>query len=221
MARPEPARPDPALPRALRNSLLRRDLSSPNFVAIGKLADQTHAPVQANWTQETLLLLERLAGAPFGTTAFWVSLAVALGIVLLLGWVLANFLFAAKRGILICFLGQLLPALAGGAGWVAVRVYAVPELQPGVVREWLPWGGAGLAALLGTLLLTRWILGVSELRALLSVVLTYGGVIAFFVFAGEYLPQAPEEPGSTADGPPLYESYREDPLEPLDSFNKD
>lgn len=135
------------------------------------------------WKNELVALSEEILGTTYGTTPFWISAAIAVGTMILLGWLIANFVLAAKRGIIVSFLGHSLPALAAAASWVAVVLYAVPELNAGVVRDFLPLAGAILGGFLATLLLTRFLLGISEGRCLMSVILTYA-CVAGAIFLG-------------------------------------
>lgn len=136
------------------------------------------------WNSEFRSLLETVVGAPYGTTPFWVTSGIALTCLLILGWLVTSIVFQAKRGFVITFVANLIPAAAAAAAWVAVTLYAVPELNAGPVRDYLPLGAAILGAFLGTMLLTRFLLGISEFSTIFAVVLTYVCVGASIFFAG-------------------------------------
>jgi len=136
------------------------------------------------WKDELNSVLEQITGAPIGSTPFWVTSGIALGTLLLLGWLIANFIFSAKRGIVLTFVAQILPGIAALAGWIAVTLYALPELNAGLIRDYLPLGGAVLAGFLATLLMTRFFLGISEGKTLLSVTFTYICVVASIFLGG-------------------------------------
>lgn len=162
-----------------------------------------------SWVQEFHFLLETVTGTPFGTLPFWVTSGIALTCLLILGWLIASFVFQAKRGFIVTFLANLIPAAAAAAGWIAMTIYAVPEMGPGLIRDYLPLAAAILGAFLATLLLSRFLLGISEGATLFSMILTYvcvGGAIFFAgTIAGEVdsgldsIEQKTEERDSEAD----------------------
>lgn len=137
-----------------------------------------------NWHQEFHSLLETVIGSPYGSTPFWVTAGIALASLLILGWLISSFVLQAKRGFIVTFIANLAPAAAAAAGWIAVTLYAVPELGAGPIRDYLPLAAAILGAFLGTLLLSRFLLGISEGATLISVVLTYICVAAAVFFGG-------------------------------------
>lgn len=136
------------------------------------------------WKNEFFSLAETIVGAPYGSTPFWVTSGIALAAILLLGWLIASFILQAKRGFIVTFLAHAVPAAAAAAGWIAVTLYAVPELEAGAVRDYLPIGGAVLGAFIATLLLSRFLLGISEGATLVSVILTYACAAGAIFFAG-------------------------------------
>jgi len=136
------------------------------------------------WNIEFRSLLESLVGAPYGTAPFWITAAIALTCLLILGWLVTSIVFQAKRGFVLTFIANLGPAVAAAAAWVAVTLYAVPEINAGVVRDYLPLAAAILGAFLATMLFTRFLLGISELSTILAVILTYICVGASVFFAG-------------------------------------
>jgi len=135
------------------------------------------------WKNELVTFSEKILGTTYGTSPFWASAAIAVGTMIIFGWLISNFVMSAKRGIIVSFLAHALPALAAAAGWVAVVLYAVPELNAGAVRDYLPLAGAVLGGFLATLLLTRFLLGISEGGCLMSVILTYA-CVATAIFLG-------------------------------------
>lgn len=137
-----------------------------------------------SWKQELHVLLETVIGSPYGTTPFWVATGIALTCLLILGWLITNFIFQAKRGFLLSFIANLIPAAAAAAAWIAVSLHAVPELSAGPIRDYLPLGAAVLGAFLGTMLLSKFILGISEGATVLAVIFTYICVGAAIYFAG-------------------------------------
>ncbi len=139
--------------------------------------------MNTTWKNELVALSEKILGTTYGTTPYWISAGIAIGTMILLGWLISNFVLSAKRGIIVSFLGHALPAVAAAASWVAVVLYAVPELNAGAVRDYLPLAGAVLGGFLGTLLLTRFLLGISEGGCLMSVILTYA-CVAGAIFLG-------------------------------------
>lgn len=109
-----------------------------------------------------------------------------MGTLILFGWLIANFICQAKRGIIVTLIAQLIPAVAGIAAWSAMQIHVVPEMSAGPLRDYLPLGGAVLAAFLATVLLTRFLLAISEMAAVFSVVLSYACVVGA-VYAGNTL----------------------------------
>lgn len=135
------------------------------------------------WKTELNSFLEMIFNAPYGTKPFWVSAGIALGVLLIFGWLISNFIFSAKRGIIISFIANLLPGAAAIAGWIAVTLYAVPELNAGPVRDYLPLAGAILAGFLATMIFSRFILGITEGKVLISMIMTYA-CVAGAIFIG-------------------------------------
>jgi hypothetical protein len=142
-----------------------------------------------SWKNELFRLLETVVGAPYGTTPFWITAGIALGAILILGWLIASFVLSAKRGFIVSFLAHIVPAAAAAAGWIAVTIYAVPELGAGAVRDYMPLAGAILAAFLATMLLSRFLLGISEGATLLSVLLTYACAAGAIFLGGSMVGQ--------------------------------
>ena len=145
--------------------------------------------MSTDWKSEFLALLELLIGHPYGTKPFWITAGIALGTLLLLGWLIANFIFAAKRGIILTFIAQILPAAAAAAGWIAVTIYAVPDLNAGAIRDYLPLAAAILAGFLTTMIATRFFLGISEGKTFFCVVASYACVIGAIYFGGSVVTQ--------------------------------
>jgi len=138
------------------------------------------------WKPEIHSLLELLLNAPYGSKPFWISAAIAGGTLLIFGWLISSFIFSASRGFLITFIAQAIPGAAAIAGSVAVTIYAVPELNAGPVRDYLPLAGAIFAAFLSTMLLSRFLLGIKEGSAILAVIFTYA-CVAGAIFLGHNL----------------------------------
>lgn len=125
------------------------------------------------WQTELHSFLELVLGAPYGSKPFWITACIAIGVLLIFGWLITSFIFSAKRGFIIAFIGLALPGAAAIAGWIAVSIYAIPELNAGPVRDYLPLAGAIVAAFLTTMIASRFVLGITEGSTFLSVVLTY------------------------------------------------
>lgn len=142
--------------------------------------------MSTSWFSHSSEAVEWLLGAPYGSTQFWIALGIAGGALLLFGWLIANFIFQAKRGIIVTLLAQLIPAAAGLAAWSALHIHVVPELSAGPLRDYLPIGASLLAVFLATVLVTRFLLGISEMAALFSVVFSYA-CVAGAVYAGRTL----------------------------------
>jgi len=136
------------------------------------------------WQTEFHNFMELIFNAPYGSKSFWILAGLAAGVLLIFGWLIANFIFSAKRGLVVSFIAQALPGAGAIAGWIAVTIYAIPELNAGPVRDYLPLAGAILAAFLTTMIFSRFLLGVSEGKALFSVILTYACVAASIFFGG-------------------------------------
>jgi len=136
------------------------------------------------WMQEFYSLLEIVIDSPYGSAPFWVTTGIALTCLLIIGWLISNFVFQAKRGFIVTLIANLIPAAAAAAGWIAVTIYAVPELGPGIVRDYLPLGAAILGAFLATMLISRFLFGISEMATIFSMILTYGCVAAAIFFGG-------------------------------------
>jgi len=139
--------------------------------------------MHTTWGDNFIELAENIFGFPYASNPFWIVLTFALGSLLLFGWLIANFIFSAKRGLVVCFIAQITPAVAAAASWIAVSLYAVPELEPGTIRDILPWVGAFLGGFLGTLLLARFFLGISEGKTFFSVIFTYA-IVATVIYLG-------------------------------------
>lgn len=127
----------------------------------------------AQWETEFHSFLELILGAAYGSKPFWVAAGIAGGALLIFGWLITNFVFSAKRGFIVTLLGQIVPGAAAIAGWIAVTIYAVPELSAGPVRDYLPLAGAVLAGFLATMIISRFIFGISEGASIFAVILTY------------------------------------------------
>lgn len=140
--------------------------------------------MQTSWSDNFLELSEIVFGFPYASNPFWIVVSFSLGALLLFGWLIANFIFSAKRGLVVCFLAQLMPAVVAAIGWIAVTIYAVPEMEPGTIRNILPWIGAFLGGFLGTLLLTRFFLGISEGKTFFSIIFTYAIVFGVIYLGG-------------------------------------
>ncbi len=136
------------------------------------------------WKTELQSFLEMIFSAPYGTKPFWVTVGIALAVLLIFGWLIANFIFAAKRGFILTFIAQALPGAAAIAGWIAVTLYAVPELNAGAIRDFLPLAGAILAAFLTTMIFARILLGISEGKAFFSILLSYAFVAGAIYMGG-------------------------------------
>ncbi|MEM0965968.1 MAG: hypothetical protein AAGJ81_07475 [Verrucomicrobiota bacterium] len=144
----------------------------------------------SKWISELKLLLEHLFGSPFGSTPFWITSGIALGTLLILGWLIASFIFSAKRGFILTFFALVLPGVAALAGSIAVNIYAVPALSAGPVREYLPIAGAVLGGFLATLILTRFMLGISEGSTVLCTIMSYACVTGAVFLGGSLVTEA-------------------------------
>tara|TARA_R100000027_G_scaffold61554_3_gene52978 strand:- start:9266 stop:9775 length:510 start_codon:yes stop_codon:yes gene_type:complete len=142
-----------------------------------------------DWKTEFYSFFETILGSPYGTKPFWITAGIALGTLFILGWLIANFIFAAKRGILLTFIAQLLPIAAAAAGWVAVSIYAIPDLNAGFIRDYLPLAGAILAGFITAMIATRFFLGVSEGKSFFCVVASYACVAGAIYFGGTVVTQ--------------------------------
>jgi hypothetical protein len=143
--------------------------------------------MEPHWKSEFTRLLESVVHSPYGSVSFWTTLAIGIGTLLLVGWWVANFVCSVQRGVVVSFVSHVVPGAAGAAGWLAVAVLLVPEVEPGPLREGLPLAGAVAGAGLAAVVVTRSVLGLSATGAIVSVGLTYACVAGAILVGGSFV----------------------------------
>ncbi len=118
-------------------------------------------------------MLELAFGHGYGSTGFWVLSGVAAGGLLVFGWTLISLVLRAKSGLILTFIGLLLPLLAGLVAISAIEIHANPHIANETVRASLPWIALGVTAFLVALTLSRAVFGFREGKALFSILLVY------------------------------------------------
>lgn len=144
----------------------------------------TFFPMNQSWNREFVGLVETIIGAPEGTTPFWTTVAIAVGTLVLAGWFVANFVCSARKGIVVSFFAHTVPAAAAACGWIAARLYLVPDMAAGPLRDFLPLAAAMAAILVVSFFTTRSWLGISEGGSVVAIALTYACVAAAILLGG-------------------------------------
>ncbi|MGF1532042.1 MAG: hypothetical protein ACFCU4_11885 [Puniceicoccaceae bacterium] len=124
------------------------------------------------WQDKLEDFLELIYGLPFGEVSFWINFSVSVFATLVFGWFVCNLLLSGKAGLISTLIAFVLIFLGGAAAHIAIELYVLESVANETAKEFLPWIGLGLGIFVVTLTLGRLVLGLSEGKALLGVILT-------------------------------------------------
>jgi len=140
--------------------------------------------VNVSWQSEFIQLFEKIFGASAGSTPFLTIAGIALGTLVLFGWLIVNFVCSTRKGILVTFFSLAIPGILGAFGWIAAMRFGVPQLDAGPLRDQLPILVALSVVLITSFFITRKLLGTSEKACLVALVCTYACVFAAIQLGG-------------------------------------
>lgn len=118
-----------------------------------------------------------------GTIEFYIAAGCALVGLLVVARLLAG-LLGSSKGIFTAMAAVILPLLMGAVGYVAVELYALPQIEADWAVTYLPWSVFGVVALLTVLLLSSKLWGIG--RGVAVVVLIFAGLAGM---AAQYVGQ--------------------------------
>jgi len=157
------------------------------------------------WFEEIFQLAETVMGREFGTPGFWVMVGLLAGCLLVFGWSFISLVLRARSGLIMTFLGLLLPLAVGAFALAATELYANPSLNSDLAQQVLPWVALGVGAFVTVLTISRAVFGFREGKSLLAVLFVYA-LAAGVVFIGRSIFDSTES-GLDKIEPRDYESF--------------
>lgn len=82
-----------------------------------------------------------------GMSEFYILLGCALGGMLIIARLLSG-VFGGSKGIVVTAFAVAIPLLLAALGYVAIELYALPEIQADWGEQWLPWTTFGIVFVL-------------------------------------------------------------------------
>lgn len=157
------------------------------------------------WFEEIVQLSETILGREYGTAGFWVMGGLLAGCLLVFGWSFVSLVLRARSGLIMTFVGLVLPLAVGAFALAAVEIHANPSLTNELAQQVLPWVAFGLGAFVTVLTLSRVVFGFKEGKSLLAVLFVYA-LAAGLIFIGRSIFESTES-GLDKIEPRDYESF--------------
>ena len=140
--------------------------------------------MQATWSHEFSIFLERIFGEPQGSTPFMIIGVIALGSLVFFAWMITNLICSHRKGIFASFFSQAIPGFAAILGWIALHRHVSPRLEGEGLQTLGPIVGAILIGMVASLLTSRKILGISGSSSIVTNFLTYACVLGMIFLGG-------------------------------------
>lgn len=117
-----------------------------------------------------VVFLEMLFAFEFGTSEFYILLGCALGGMLVIARLLSG-VFGGTKGIVVTAFAVVVPLLLAAVGYVAIELYALPEIQAGWAEHWLPSATFGIVFVLAAMYLSAKLWDLSKVSTMIALVM--------------------------------------------------
>ena len=105
-----------------------------------------------------------------GTSEFYILLGCAVGGMLIIARLLSG-VFGSKKGIVISVFAVAIPLLLAAVGYVAIELYALPEIKAAWAEQYLPWATFGVVFVLAGMYASAKVWDLSKVSTMITLVL--------------------------------------------------
>ncbi|MFQ3225042.1 MAG: hypothetical protein ACI8Z5_001297 [Lentimonas sp.] len=105
-----------------------------------------------------------------GTSSFYLVLGCAVGGMLLVARLFSG-VFSSSKGIVVAAFAVMIPLLLAALGYVAIELYALPEIKADWAEQYLPWATFGIVFVLAGAFISSKLWDFSRVSAVIVLVL--------------------------------------------------
>lgn len=117
-----------------------------------------------------IAFLEMVFPFEVGTSGFYIVLGSAVGGMLVVARLLSG-VFGSSKGIVVAAFAVMIPLLLAALGYVAVELYALPEIKAEWATQYLPWATFGIVFVLAGMFVSSKLWDFSKVPAIIALVL--------------------------------------------------